>query len=362
MTAATIGRQFAAVAGALEPVGLDAACEAVYRAMLARPYESVGRLAQQAGLSMSDVHRAIQRLAELRLVRSSDQREGQVWAVSPHLGMEILLARQQAELAARQLQLENCRVAVAELLADCPLTLTPAVTGTQHVLGLDRLTDLVAMLAQKAHTEVVGFRPNDRQASHALDDFRPFDRQLRDGTLSARYVYLDVSYLAPAAVVRAGWLSELGAQIRTTDALPSWMIIIDRAAALVPVRADQPADGALLLTSEGPLAALCALFDLVWATAQPLSESAQHNRHGLSVQQATVARLLAEGLTDDAIGRRLGISPRSARRAAGDLMARLGARSRFQAGALAVHRGWINAERAGETIASLSNGEDVVPA
>jgi DNA-binding NarL/FixJ family response regulator len=54
--------------------------------------------------------------------------------------------------------------------------------------------------------------------------------------------------------------------------------------------------------------------------------------------------LLGEGLTDEAIAGRLGISPRSARRIAGDLMEKLGARSRFQAGACAVQRGWLKAD------------------
>lgn len=350
------------MSGALEPVGLDTACEVVYRAMLARPYEPAARLGQLAGLSMAEVHQAMQRLADLGLARSSGQHDGRMWAVSPHARMEILLAREQAELAARQLKLENCRVAVAELLADCPLTQTPTVTGAQHITGLDRLTDLVSVLIQKARTEVMAFCPGGRHDTPALDGFLSFDRQLLDGTLSARCVYLDAVYLGPASVVPAERLSELGVQVRTSSVLPSWMIIVDRAAALVPVRADQHADGYLLLTSQGPLAALCALFDLVWATAQPLREPAQRDPHGLSAQQATVARLLAEGLTDEAIARRLGISARSARRAAGDLMARLGARSRFQAGARAVQRGWISTDLAGGAATSASSGDDAIPA
>ncbi|MET8624763.1 helix-turn-helix transcriptional regulator, partial [Kitasatospora sp. NPDC004669] len=51
--------------------------------------------------------------------------------------------------------------------------------------------------------------------------------------------------------------------------------------------------------------------------------------------------LLADGHTDDAIAKRLGVSPRTARRIATDLMERLSARSRFQAGALAAKAGWL---------------------
>jgi DNA-binding NarL/FixJ family response regulator len=50
---------------------------------------------------------------------------------------------------------------------------------------------------------------------------------------------------------------------------------------------------------------------------------------------------LAEGHTDEAIAKRLGVSHRTARRIASDLMDRLGARSRFEAGVRAVQQGWL---------------------
>lgn len=54
---------------------------------------------------------------------------------------------------------------------------------------------------------------------------------------------------------------------------------------------------------------LCALFETVRAGAQPLGEQAATNRLGLSAQESAVIRLLAEGRTDDAITKRLGVFP-----------------------------------------------------
>src|SRR5262245_61850550 len=114
--------------------------------MLARPYEPVTGLAELAGLGVPGVRHAMRRLAQLGLTRPSDQRHGQVWAVPPHAAMEILLARQQADLAARQRQLEDCRVAAAELVAGYPLPQSLAVTESEHALGLDQVTDVLAVL------------------------------------------------------------------------------------------------------------------------------------------------------------------------------------------------------------------------
>jgi DNA-binding NarL/FixJ family response regulator len=56
-----------------------------------------------------------------------------------------------------------------------------------------------------------------------------------------------------------------------------------------------------------------------------------------------VLRLLAQGDTDEAAARKLGVSARTVGRVAADLMERLGARSRFQAGARAGEQGWLSA-------------------
>jgi DNA-binding NarL/FixJ family response regulator len=55
-----------------------------------------------------------------------------------------------------------------------------------------------------------------------------------------------------------------------------------------------------------------------------------------------VVRLLAEGMTDEGVSRRIGVSLRTVRRIASDLMTRLTARSRFEAGVKAAQLGWID--------------------
>lgn len=52
----------------------------------------------------------------------------------------------------------------------------------------------------------------------------------------------------------------------------------------------------------------------------------------LSDREVELIMLLQVGYTDDAAARRLGVSPRTVRRMTADLMQRLGARSRFEAG------------------------------
>ncbi|MCZ7432396.1 helix-turn-helix domain-containing protein [Streptomyces sp. WMMC1477] len=69
----------------------------------------------------------------------------------------------------------------------------------------------------------------------------------------------------------------------------------------------------------------------------------QHDfdQSGLSDEHHVLARLLADGMKDEAIARTLGVSPRTASRLIADLMQRLGATSRFAAGARAAHHGML---------------------
>lgn len=70
-------------------------------------------------------------------------------------------------------------------------------------------------------------------------------------------------------------------------------------------------------------------------------EPPRQDEHGLSAQEQQLLKLLASGLTDEAAGKRLGVSLRTVRRHMAALMERLNATSRFEAGLKAAQRGWL---------------------
>jgi DNA-binding NarL/FixJ family response regulator len=122
------------------------------------------------------------------------------------------------------------------------------------------------------------------------------------------------------------------------------MLIYDRRVALLPIDPHHSAAGAVQVTDRGTLTAVLALFEQFWASAAPLdAEPAgpSGDDPGLSRQEHELLRLLMAGLTDEGAGRQLGLSPRTIRRMMADIMKRLDARSRFEAGARAAERKWI---------------------
>ena len=62
---------------------------------------------------------------------------------------------------------------------------------------------------------------------------------------------------------------------------------------------------------------------------------------GLTASEQELLRLLGKGLTDEAAAKRLGVSLRTVKRRMEDLMRRLEAGSRFEAGLKAGQRGWL---------------------
>ncbi|MFI6354228.1 LuxR C-terminal-related transcriptional regulator [Streptomyces sp. NPDC050743] len=86
------------------------------------------------------------------------------------------------------------------------------------------------------------------------------------------------------------------------------------------------------------------LFEACWRQATPVFGSeAQETEDDLdlSATDRALLHLLHAGLKDETTCRQLGLSERTLRRRITDLTARLGATSRFQAGAQAVRRGWL---------------------
>ncbi|MFJ9344356.1 LuxR C-terminal-related transcriptional regulator [Streptomyces sp. NPDC101733] len=326
----------------LTTLGLDAASESVYRAMLADPTGGVAELVARTGQSEHAVRDALDLLSELALVRPSAEREGRLRAVSPDVGMEILMARQQAELAAQQQRLEASRAAAAQLIAEYA-DLRPAASspGVEQLIGIDQIRDRLAGLTRDVTTEVMSFAPGGAQPAAQMDASQPLDAQLLGRGVQMRTVYLSSVRNHQPTVDYANWLAGLGGRVRTVPTLPTRMIITDRSTAVIPVSSDDTAAGAVVLTGHGTLTALCALFESVWSGAQPLGEAALRDTAGLSPQESTTIELLARGHTDESIAKRLGVSQRTARRIATDLMERLGARSRFEAGVRSVQRGWL---------------------
>ncbi|SDO33442.1 helix-turn-helix transcriptional regulator [Actinacidiphila guanduensis] len=322
-------------------LGLEPEAEAVYRALLERREEGVAQLSGRLGLTEPQVRGALDRLSELSLVRGSYEAPGRLYAVSPEVGLEVLLARQQAELAAQQQRIDASRAAAAQLIAEHAAVRPAEGPGVEQLAGLDAIRDRLVRLTRQVRQEVMTFAPDGEHTAESIAAARPLNEELLGRGVRIRSVHLDSVRNSPHTQEYLEWLAERGGRVRTVATLPLRMIIIDRTHAVIPADSENSAAGAVVLSGQGTLVALCALFETVWQAARRIGDSERRGPGELTDTEEAAVKLLAEGYTDEAIAKRLGVSPRTARRVAGGLMHRLDARSRFEAGVRAVQSGWI---------------------
>lgn len=141
-----------------------------------------------------------------------------------------------------------------------------------------------------------------------------------------------------------------GEQARVTD-VPVKLVLTDRPMALLPLQ-HEPTDveTSLVVHDSVLLDALSALFEMYWDRAIPLQVRNGHAQLPDTGDEPTdldrdLLPLLAAGFTDQAIAGQLGCNERTVRRYLKDMMHRLDAVTRFQAGYQAIRRGWLTTER-----------------
>ncbi|MEV0404315.1 helix-turn-helix domain-containing protein [Actinoallomurus sp. NPDC050550] len=324
----------------LDALGLDSADEAVYRSLIEVPGASADALAASTGLSPQQVRASLRVLEDAGLVsRMSGQLEKYI-AAPPDVALETLVLEREAELS-------RVRAAARQL-----------AETYQRALGTRHPAELVEIVAGR---EAVMQRTEQLQRG-ARHEVRVFDRP--------PYVnqphlpnHVELEMLRRGVVYRAvydraslevdGWwkghhepIAAAGEQARVMSGVPMKMMVADDRLAIVPLRIDASAiESCAIVHSSELLDALCALFETLWRLALPLrvpgDDTADVPGAGPTPFEAQLVAMLTAGLGDEAISRQVGLSYRTLQRRVRDLMTRLGARTRFQAGLQAAFQGWV---------------------
>ncbi|MFF9473368.1 LuxR family transcriptional regulator [Streptomyces roseolus] len=326
----------------MEALGIQRSEETVYRLVLDHPEEGVAELAARLAWPEERVREALGLLAEARLVAMGDGADRPV-PFSPEISFSFLLARAEAELSRRRREVAQAERAVAGILAGYAdgTGPRPAHDVVERVMGLDAVRQRLEELAMGAREECLSLLVGGAQLPDTMDASQPLDQLALERGVKIRSIYQESFRNDQPTVDYVRWHCELGGEVRTVPVVPLLMVIVDRESALVPV---DPADGragALEVRSPGLVHALTILFDRLWETGTPFGEAPRRDAHDLSPQERELVMLLGIGCTDDIAARRLGVSLRTVRRMSSELMSRLGARSRFEAGVRATKEGWL---------------------
>ncbi|HUK68289.1 MAG TPA: helix-turn-helix transcriptional regulator [Streptosporangiaceae bacterium] len=261
---------------------------------------------------------------------------------SPDLALQGVLAGHQNRLAHDQeLLLEGHR-----RLADAQAQFGIGVNGPfpAHLVAVvsDRaqISELSAALVNTARKDWMTLENLDTDMP-LTDDFVQPPLRASGGRVRCRSIYDAAAMNNPTARRVIQTCTDAGEQTRLLPEVPMKMKLADHATAMLPLTPTGTA-GALVIRAPVIIAALREYFEMLWERATPLTPQRPALPAGrLTAAQQTVLELMAEGLHDDAIARRAGVSTTTVRRHITAIMARLNVTSRFAAGAAAQRRGWI---------------------
>ena len=333
----------------LEVLGLSDQDESVYCLTLLHPGWSLGRSAKELGLRPQQLAESHQRLIDRGFLERHPTDPERVVPRGPDSVLDTLLAQEEARAACRRAEMAQARERLSALVQ----SYLAASADRQHLDveyfdAVDAVRLRLAGLARATDREVLSLHPGAAQSAESIRACLPLDRWALRRGITMRAIYLHDAMGDPATWSYIEEVAAAGAQVRLTAQLPTRLTIIDRAVAVVPAVQHASGGSALVIRGTGVITALVALFEQSWTSAQPLRLRDSGVPLALSGEDQppsdndrVLLRLLSLGLKDEAVARHLGVSVRTTRRQIADLLLRLQANSRFQAGIQAARRGWL---------------------
>ncbi len=306
----------------------------VYRTLTARGRCRADQLARHTGLAEGAVAAALAALTEAGAVLAVDADTGLWEARPPHRVMFAVLGQEEERRAA--LWRAGAELDRLYQLARRNADTSPGVETVEHPL------DLIALSHQLQERSTERIRWLDRPPYHSKPHHFEAQEQLQTRRMAAglryRTVYHQAVYDDPGLFASMTRMVERGEDARVLADLPVKLMIGDEHTALLVPEPDRVGvEESLVVHAGGLLAAFAGLFETLWTLGIPVSG----DRVPLSEQDRMIVALMAAGVTDDVIARRLRLSRRTVTRRIAALLDRLGATTRFQAGVQAAHRGWL---------------------
>lgn len=207
------------------------------------------------------------------------------------------------------------------------------------LVGPDQVRRAAEAMQRAARRCVQG---TDKPPYAATSQLNLVERELLGNGVTYQVIYDRAALAPPGRLDTIAEAVDLGEQARVAAGVPMKMLIVDHTVAIVPLdTAEHTVERALVVRGGSLLASFARVFSDLWRAAAVFGPSADAANDTPTGEDRHILALLAAGATDEAIGRSMGFSPRTAHRRVRDLVARLGVETRFQAGMQAVRLGWL---------------------
>ncbi|MFJ7270202.1 LuxR C-terminal-related transcriptional regulator [Streptomyces sp. NPDC099050] len=259
-------------------------------------------------------------------------------AVSPRAAVARTLAPLALRVRETHDEMDRLRGRLEELLpsyeAGTDLRDRSGANALELVTDPAALQDLIGELTASAGSEVLTCHPGGGRSTATLEGAVVRDEAMLSRGVRMRTLYQHTARYSRPTAAYVERVTALGSQVRTFGDGLMRMILVDRHTGLMEVRDDVKA--ALVVREPNVVQFMVQTFERCWSQAEPFSTTIgpEQARSISDELRQTIVRLLAEGLEDKVIARRLGMSERTCQRHIAEIMRAVGAKSRFQAGFL----------------------------
>jgi predicted transcriptional regulator/DNA-binding CsgD family transcriptional regulator len=324
-----------------ETVGIPESEARVYEALIPQASATIAGLASRVNFTSAKTARALSSLIERGLVIRGQGRPATYTAVEPSLAGSVLIAKREHELKQLQQHLNKLDEAFRTEVS------TNGRPGHVEVIeGAPRIWRTFVRVQRAAQHEVRGFDKPPYfvpQGEHGDEGPNLDERRLLQGNAVAyRVVYDQEAVAIPGRLTNIWDGIRSGERARVGGTLPVKLVMCDDALAIMCSPAEYQNAIAYLIHPSALLEVTTALFEAVWERAVPLDRTeSKTGEIPIDERDRQLLNLLATGATDTVIARTFGVSARTVQRNIHELMKKVGARTRFQAGMEAVNRGWL---------------------
>lgn len=299
------------------------------------------RAARELGLDQEEVQAAVVSLTELGLLRPDAQDPSRLRPVDPDLVAAVVTTSMETAIRSRQAELHRIRDQFADLRSHYLDSLSRESVDLEAIPGVEEVRAALNRAAEECTEEMLTSQPGGNRVPEVLQEALARDTAMLSRGVRMRTLYHHTARFNGPSQAYVATVSALGAEYRTAHELFGRLIVFDRKVAFIPEQGGNW--GAVVIREPSVVHYLCEVFEQAWTQAAPFSDAATDGLELVAKDiHRTIVRLLAAGLKDESIARRIGMSLRTARKHIADIMETLGAESRFQAGVLAAQQGLLD--------------------
>ncbi|MFD3722721.1 LuxR C-terminal-related transcriptional regulator [Streptomyces sp. NPDC058674] len=308
----------------------------VFRWAAQNGHLNVEEAAHDLALDAKEVQQAAASLRARHLLRPlpGDAAHERLVPVAPESAAAIMFTTAEAELRGQLARIDKLKGdfdVLGSLYAETQRS-RRRHTPIQEVHGLESATELLENAISACQVEVLTCERGRYLPPGRMEQANERDLALARRGIQMRTLYQHSARHAAATQDYVSHLASSGGQVRTLPELFGTLTVVDRKVAFIP-RADEH-EGVVVVQDPSTVSYLCAVFDHSWVQATPLNPG-HFGTPAIKTEAAqAIVRLLTEGMKDEMIARRLGMSLRTCRKHIADVMESFRAESRFQLGYL----------------------------